>query len=146
MRYYNIDFRSFRIDSPARDGAASAPLAETHPLNQPRFDGEAAAAFKRPFVARVIVNRSHPAKKAPPRLTHSRGSVLRDFRLFRRLLQADLAKLAGISQGSISAIERGYSCPSIEARRRIAQALDVSEELLFGEEPKPSDPGPGAER
>jgi putative molybdopterin biosynthesis protein len=50
------------------------------------------------------------------------------------LPQQDLAAAAGVSRQTLGAIEAGRSVPSVEVAMRIASALGVSVEALFGEE------------
>ena len=57
---------------------------------------------------------------------------LREIRLLRNLTQADLAKSAGVSQPTVSDIERGdIVSPAHETVARLALALNVSIEELF---------------
>ncbi len=55
-------------------------------------------------------------------------------RLLRELSQEALARRAGLSQGTYSRIERQVRSASIEERSRIAKALGVPPELVFGDE------------
>ena len=59
------------------------------------------------------------------------GSVLRAVRKRRGLAQIDLARLAGVSHGTISLIERGH-CDrlSLATLRKVASAVDVRAELV----------------
>ncbi len=50
----------------------------------------------------------------------------------RKLHQYEVAGLAGISETTLSLILRGRVDPSPKVRRRIAQALGLSVEELFG--------------
>jgi transcriptional regulator with XRE-family HTH domain len=54
------------------------------------------------------------------------GEAIRQLRNKRRLSQEDLAHAAGVTTGTISAIERGNSNPTWGTVKRIAKALDVS--------------------
>lgn len=54
------------------------------------------------------------------------GEAIRQLRNKRRLSQEDLAHAAGVTTGTISAIERGNSNPTWGTVKRIAEALDVS--------------------
>jgi transcriptional regulator with XRE-family HTH domain len=57
--------------------------------------------------------------------------VVRTARIRRGWRQSDLARIVGVSDGTISRVERGHlSSVSLGALRRIAQALDVRVELL----------------
>jgi molybdate-binding protein/DNA-binding XRE family transcriptional regulator len=61
------------------------------------------------------------------------------------LPQQDLAALARVSRQALSAIESGRSAPSVDVAVRIASALGVTVEALFGEEGSwsvPVDRGP----
>jgi putative molybdopterin biosynthesis protein len=62
-----------------------------------------------------------------PRLT----STLRAERLARRLSQGALARRAGISRQSYSAIESGASVPATDVALRLAEALATTVESLF---------------
>lgn len=54
------------------------------------------------------------------------GEAIRQLRNKRSLSQEDLAHAAGVTTGTISAIERGNSNPTWGTVKRIAKALDVS--------------------
>ena len=59
------------------------------------------------------------------------GIVVRTARIRRGWRQSDLAGIVGLSDGTISRVERGHlSSVSLGALRRIAQALDIRVELL----------------
>lgn len=54
---------------------------------------------------------------------------MNDFERLRRernLTQIELAKIANVSQGAISGIERGNKMPKKETRDRLAKALGVT--------------------
>lgn len=69
------------------------------------------------------------------------GDELRLRRLLGGVYQSDIAKAAGISQGLLSRIERGYKTPSSELVGRIRAAIDVlrkeaamkAKAILYGE-------------
>ncbi len=50
----------------------------------------------------------------------------------RDLTQADLAVIAGVTRRSVNAIETGRMIPSVLLALRIAKALGVSVETIFG--------------
>jgi putative transcriptional regulator len=50
----------------------------------------------------------------------------------RDLTQAELASLAGVTRRSVNAIEAGRMVPSVLLALRIARALGVSVETIFG--------------
>jgi putative transcriptional regulator len=50
----------------------------------------------------------------------------------RDLTQAQLAELAGMTRRSVNAIEAGRMVPSVLLALRIARALDVPVEAIFG--------------
>lgn len=58
---------------------------------------------------------------------------LRDVRQRKRLTQAKLASLAGLTSATISRYETGKHKLSVEKARQIAQALDISWKELFDE-------------
>jgi transcriptional regulator with XRE-family HTH domain len=59
------------------------------------------------------------------------GAVIRVVRLKRGLRQADLARVAGVSHGTVSLVERGHSRSlSLDTIRKIGAALDVRVELV----------------
>lgn len=64
------------------------------------------------------------------------GPRLRRLRAGRGLSQRRLAKLAGISNASVSLIESGRSDPSTGLLKRILDALGVSFAEFFAEEPE----------
>jgi putative transcriptional regulator len=53
-------------------------------------------------------------------------------RAMRDLTQADLAALAGITRRSVNAIEAGRMVPSVLLALRLARALGVPVEAIFG--------------
>lgn len=57
---------------------------------------------------------------------------LRIFRMSRGIKLIELAELSGVSISFLSQIETGKFKGAKETRRKIAKALDVSEEILFG--------------
>jgi transcriptional regulator with XRE-family HTH domain len=67
------------------------------------------------------------------------GSVLRDRRRERGLSQKQLAERTGITQPTISNVERGASRTSIDTVLRLAAKLDL--ELLIGPRPEIDLPG-----
>lgn len=67
-----------------------------------------------------------------PAGSDSFGARLRALRRQRGLTQTELAALADINQGYLSAIERGERVPRRPMRVALAQALDVAETLLVG--------------
>lgn len=57
---------------------------------------------------------------------------LRIFRMTRGIKLIELASLSGVSVSFLSQIETGKFKGTKETRHKIAQALGVSEEILFG--------------
>lgn len=53
-------------------------------------------------------------------------------RAMRDLTQADLAGLAGITRRSVNAIETGRMVPSVLLALKLARALAVPVEVIFG--------------
>ena len=60
-------------------------------------------------------------------------SKLAEYRKRKKLTQAQLAQLAGVTQSAISMFETGYKTPSLRVALRLSKVLDVSIEDLFGE-------------
>lgn len=56
---------------------------------------------------------------------------LRAARAERKVSQADLARMVGVSRQTISSIETGQYCPSTVLAIRLARALGVPFETLF---------------
>jgi transcriptional regulator with XRE-family HTH domain len=76
-----------------------------------------------------------PCKKKPGK-NETLGDRIRRYRLAKGLTQAELAKLVGASQRMINYYEvRGVSPPP-ELVVKIADALDVSIDELFGRKPR----------
>jgi transcriptional regulator with XRE-family HTH domain len=68
------------------------------------------------------------------RLSSAREALARNVRLrrvSRGLSQNRLADEAGLTQGQVSAIERGKANPTMESLGRIAQVLGVEVDVLF---------------
>ena len=61
-------------------------------------------------------------------------SPLRMARVLEGLSQADLGQIVGRSQSWASRVEAGLITASITQRQKIAQALGISADVLFGEE------------
>ncbi|EGT3961193.1 helix-turn-helix family protein [Clostridioides difficile CD149] len=59
------------------------------------------------------------------------GENIKEFRLDKGLTQNDLAKKAGISRVALGNYEREERIPSIEILKKIAIALDTSEEIIM---------------
>jgi transcriptional regulator with XRE-family HTH domain len=74
------------------------------------------------------------AKRGPPAAAskQSLGSRIRRFRLERGLTQTQLGKLVGVSQRVVAYYEVKGVSPPPELLTRIADALKVSIEALFG--------------
>jgi transcriptional regulator with XRE-family HTH domain len=63
------------------------------------------------------------------------GEIIRRQRELGELSMRQVAAMAGISNPYLSQIERGLRAPSEEVLRAIADSLNVSADLLRGEEP-----------
>ena len=63
------------------------------------------------------------------------GEIIRRQRELAELSMRQVAAMAGISNPYLSQIERGLRAPSEEVLRAIADSLNVSADLLRGEEP-----------
>lgn len=59
-------------------------------------------------------------------------TLLRFYRLARNIKVSDLARKVSVSTALISKIENGKCRGSEKTRSKIAKALGVSEEILFG--------------
>jgi transcriptional regulator with XRE-family HTH domain len=73
------------------------------------------------------------------------GARLRTARVGAGLTQSGLAKAAGISSGMVGALEREERELTLPTARRLAEALEVSEQWLLGLDParEPPLPDPG---
>jgi transcriptional regulator with XRE-family HTH domain len=63
------------------------------------------------------------------------GEIIRRQRELAELSMRQVAAMAGISNPYLSQIEHGLRAPSEEVLRAIAESLNVSADLLRGEEP-----------
>ena len=63
------------------------------------------------------------------------GEIIRRQRELAELSMRQVAAMAGISNPYLSQIERGLRAPSEEVLRAIAESLNVSADVLRGEEP-----------
>ena len=63
------------------------------------------------------------------------GEIIRRQRELAELSMRQVAAMAGISNPYLSQIERGLRVPSKEVLRAIAESLNVSADLLRGDEP-----------
>jgi len=61
------------------------------------------------------------------------SSIITDLRKEKKWSQSDLAEKSGVSREMISKYERRLAIPSIEAAKKIADALEVSLDFLVGE-------------
>lgn len=68
-------------------------------------------------------------------LSASLGADLRALRKARSVTLVDLAERCGKSVGWLSQVERDISHPSIDELKDLAQALDVSVSIFFGQAP-----------
>ena len=62
---------------------------------------------------------------------------LKSIRKSKKISQAELARISGVSQQAISNIETGYHSPTEPTIRMLASALNVPVVELFGEQEKP---------
>lgn len=76
-----------------------------------------------------------PRKKKPGK-SETLGDRIRRYRLAKGLTQAELAKLVGASQRMINYYEVHGVSPAPELLVKIADALDVSIDELFGRKPR----------
>jgi len=61
------------------------------------------------------------------------GERIQLYRNDKKFSQEQLAEKAGVSTGFISSIERGIKSPSINSFAKIANALEVSSDLLLAD-------------
>lgn len=71
------------------------------------------------------------AKKGGVGVEYALGDRLKYLRNLRNMSQAQLAKDAKLSQGTIAQIESGRKDPSVQSLRQIARALDTEIAALF---------------
>jgi putative transcriptional regulator len=67
-------------------------------------------------------------------------NTLKVQRAMRNLTQADLAELAGVTRKSVNAIETGRMTPSVILALKLAEALGVPVEAIFGLDGEPAPP------
>ena len=85
-------------------------------------------------VFRYRVERGLPVLEPAPAAARL-GAALRDLRQTRRLSQADVARLAGVSPSAISQAERGRRGLSLETLLHLTSRLNITlDELLRGQE------------
>ncbi|GAA1900819.1 helix-turn-helix transcriptional regulator [Arthrobacter gandavensis] len=63
------------------------------------------------------------------------ASPVRERRKRKRMTQAELSELVGVSRQTIIAVEQGDYAPSVYLALKIARALDGTVEELFIDEP-----------
>jgi len=61
------------------------------------------------------------------------GKIIADLREHKNWSQTDLADKSNVSRVMVGKYERGEAVPSIEAAKKIADALEVSLDYLVGE-------------
>ena len=66
-------------------------------------------------------------------MTVNTGKIISDLRKQKDWNQTELANSSGVSREMIGKYERGEAVPSIEAAKKIADALEVSLDYLVGE-------------
>lgn len=67
------------------------------------------------------------------------GKRIRDIREGKGVSQNQLAKMAGLSQAGLSAVENTTKSPNLETLTRLAKALNVTIAYLVGEADKDND-------
>ncbi|QNQ89208.1 cupin domain-containing protein [Corynebacterium poyangense] len=60
------------------------------------------------------------------------GPKIKEIRKNRRMSLRDLGKIAGVSAGHISQIERGLASPSVGLLYKLAEVLDIPIDAIFG--------------
>jgi transcriptional regulator with XRE-family HTH domain len=90
---------------------------------------------------------SESSPKQPPSSTSGRADPAADLakrvaaaRLRSGLTQAELAEASGVTDETISRIERGRYEPAVSTLFRLAEALDISLDRLAGEPARDSSP------
>ena len=61
------------------------------------------------------------------------GSNIRKYRKQKKFSQEKLAELAGLSPNYVGAVERGEKIPALETFLRLANALEVSADMLLAD-------------
>jgi transcriptional regulator with XRE-family HTH domain len=74
-------------------------------------------------------------KQKTPRL--NMGPRIKEFRIKRRLSQAELAKLVGVTPSTISQVEANIIYPSLPALLKMVEVLSVNIGSLFQQAPEP---------
>jgi transcriptional regulator with XRE-family HTH domain len=59
------------------------------------------------------------------------GEAIKDLRKKKKVSQKVLSKRIGITQGYLSLIEKGLREPSLDLIKKIAESLDIPQQLLF---------------
>lgn len=79
-----------------------------------------------------------PKKNPTPTTPESLGDRIRRYRLAKRLSQAELGSRTGLSQRSVAYYEAKGSSPPPEVLVKMADALDVSTDVLLGRKKGPA--------
>lgn len=66
------------------------------------------------------------------------GTRIRDARIAKKLTQEELAKMIGVTKGSIAHYEKNVSIPKVELLYPLMAALDVDANYLYGVMKNPS--------
>lgn len=66
------------------------------------------------------------------------GTRIRDARIAKKLTQEELAKMIGVTKGSIAHYEKNVSVPKVELLYPLMAALDVDANYLYGVMKNPS--------
>ena len=66
------------------------------------------------------------------------GTRIRDARIAKKLTQEELAKMIGVTKGSIAHYEKNVSVPKVELLYPLMAALDVDTNYLYGVMKNPS--------
>lgn len=74
------------------------------------------------------------------------GEMLRTVRELQELTQAELAKVSGVSQPAISAVESGTAALGVDRARKLAEALAVHPAVLLFPDWEPRDGAATARR
>lgn len=80
----------------------------------------------------TVVRMSDTPKTPGAALRLKQGTLIRQYRTFRKLSQTDLASRVGVTKAAVSEWERGKSSPRATIQIEIARAVEAPWNVLFG--------------